>query len=226
MLGTSKHTQFVAALFWYDVHMQDGQENPEGIKAYISAPILTYNSWNEANVGEDAEIVVARMRQQGYRPDHIFDFIARQYSFAVPNSQIIEKLRSLGRLIDMGAGNGYWSYRLRSAGADIMAVEPRGTVANPVFPTIKGDHRTIVKYPDRALLIVWPTRNNLWAKEAVELYGGNTVAYIGDPNYKETATLDFPKALADGGFIKSEEMHVGSWPLFFEDKLIIWKRQQ
>jgi len=72
--------------------------------------------------------------------------------------------------------------------------------------------------------MVWPTLQASWAAEAVELYEGTTVAYLGDPHFEQTANQDLESALLKKGFTLSQQIHIGSWPHLFDDWLEIWKR--
>ena len=43
--------------------------------------------------------------------------------------------------------------------------------------------RSVVDHPDRSLLLIWPTKNETWAAEALVNYhepGGTCVRYVGD----------------------------------------------
>jgi hypothetical protein len=101
----------------------------------------------------------------------------QQKSFARLTDEALDELCNIGSIVDMGAGNGYWTRELADRGVDIVAVEPN-RMANPVFPRREADHWCITDYPNRALLMIWPTRQAAWPQQCVQKYKGNTVAYV------------------------------------------------
>jgi hypothetical protein len=106
--------------------------------------------------------------------------LQRIISFAIPSNDVIEHIVGIApRILEVGAGTGYWSYLLSKFGADIIAYDARppgqdndtttSNLGNNVYfgssssyypvkygiaSTIFGVSRVDVK--DRALLIVWP----------------------------------------------------------------------
>jgi hypothetical protein len=76
---------------------------------------------------------------------------------------------------------------LRSHGVDVIAFDP-DPVGGPNgwhsgrcwSEVLKGDHHVVKDYPDRTLLLVWPSLHGIWTHEVVEEYGGDTVVYVGE----------------------------------------------
>jgi hypothetical protein len=184
------------------------------------------NHWSAANLLEPAEVVVQRERAASADPTQLYRYIARHYSFAVPNPEVLSLVARYSPLIDVGAGNGYWAKRLEMIGADVIAVEPNPHVANPVFPTICVDYTEVSHYPERTLLMVWPTKNHSWGAEAIRLYTGSTVAYIGDPHYAVTGTPMIRQRLEEKGFHCTIDWPLNSWPHFLNDTLQIWEHEE
>jgi hypothetical protein len=147
----------------------------------------------------------------------------QQKSFARLTDEALDELCNIGSIVDMGAGNGYWTSELHNRGVDIVAVEPN-RMANPVFPRREADHWCITDYPNRALLMIWPTRQAAWPQQCVQEYKGNTVAYVGDSWFLETGSIWLRQALIDGGFERTRRVKVNSWPGYFTDVLQIWRR--
>ena len=53
----------------------------------------------------------------------------------------------------------------------------------PWFPIHDGDHTAVTRHPERTMLLVWPTRDECWAADAIELFhnvGGQCLAYVGE----------------------------------------------
>lgn len=121
-----------------------------------------------------------------------------RYSWAVPSREAIEALVSLGPLLEVGAGTGYWASLVRAAGGDIVAtdLEParsrwhRGgrTWTEVEALDAQSAIRRHARTADgrlRALVLCWPPYGDSMATEAVELFhqlGGAVVAHIGEVN--------------------------------------------
>ena len=116
------------------------------------------------------------------------------YAFAIPTDQALDRIRqcSPGGVVEIGAGAGYWAHALDQHGVDVEAfdIEPAPSPAQHVVrryaSVVSGStrrHYVVGDHPGRTLLIVWPTRNEVWAAAAVERYfesGGTCVAYVGE----------------------------------------------
>ena len=122
------------------------------------------------------------------------DRLIRRYSFAVPSRAAVRAIgdRAGTGVVELGAGNGYWSRLLADAGIDVVAydLDPAPSERNPWyagmpswFEVVSGDESVVVAHPDRALLLVWPTKNEVWPADAIERFagaGGTTVLYVGE----------------------------------------------
>jgi hypothetical protein len=127
------------------------------------------------------------------KPETELTELAQRFSYVVPDGQALSMLAGLGPLVEMGAGTGYWAYRLRALGVDILAFDlapPEGERPNryhPMSPTwtevIAGDHTVLADYPDRALLLCWPPLFSSLG-ECLTYYAGNIVALIGDGGHR------------------------------------------
>lgn len=138
------------------------------------------------------------------------ELIAR-YGFAIPTDQALEAIRrcSPAGVVEVGAGTGYWAHALQHRGVDVAAfdVHPAPSPRNQWFAGTRpwhavhhGDHRVAERFPDRTLLIVWPTKNEIWAASAVEQYheaGGSCVAYVGEGPGGHTGDDVFHALLGD-----------------------------
>jgi hypothetical protein len=122
------------------------------------------------------------------------DELIARYGFAVPTDEALSAVAraSPDGVVELGAGTGYWARQLHDRGVRVSAFDrhPPPSTANqwfagqiPWFPIQCGDEAVITAYPDRTLLIVWPTRDECWAADAIELYhqiGGQRVVYVGE----------------------------------------------
>jgi hypothetical protein len=118
-----------------------------------------------------------------------------KYSWAIPSNEAIAKaVESCPRIVEVGAGRGYWANLLAAAGAEVVAYEP--TVegnqlnGNPwfacpqayglYFPVQRGDSTECAKHPEHALFLCWPPYNDPMALRALESYQGNQLLYVGE----------------------------------------------
>lgn len=118
----------------------------------------------------------------------------RRFAFAVPDESALTAIArwAPNGVVELGAGSGYWAGQLHQRSVDVIAydAEPAPSAQNswfagvvPWFPVRSGDERMLDAHADRCLLIVWPTRNETWASEAVERFhraGGETVVFVGE----------------------------------------------
>lgn len=135
------------------------------------------------------------------------DCLVAKYSWAIPNDNAIRLLASMGPVIEIGAGNGYWSHLIAKAGGSITAYDPKpgkhhidsdGRVWHPVLEG--GVEKVQTDHKKHTLLLVWPPYNTPMAFDALLRFiqiGGQTLAYVGEGEGGCTADDDFFKLLHD-----------------------------
>jgi hypothetical protein len=122
-------------------------------------------------------------------PRYVPHEVKRRYSWAVPNQAAFDTIAkySPNGVVEIGAGGGYWAMLLRAHGVDVIAFDP-DPVGGPDgwhdgrcwSEVLEGDHHRIKDFPDRTLLLVWPSLHGIWTHEVVEEYTGDTVIYVGE----------------------------------------------
>jgi hypothetical protein len=128
-------------------------------------------------------------------PDDALTNLAQRYSYVFPDHRSLAELGTFGPLVEIGAGTGYWAFRLRALGVDIVAFDeapPDGARPNrfhattPTWTAVStGDHTVLTQYSERALFLCWaPLFSSLG--ECLAFYSGNTVAVIGDGGHRTT----------------------------------------
>ncbi|HTZ24416.1 MAG TPA: hypothetical protein VMC83_10510 [Streptosporangiaceae bacterium] len=130
--------------------------------------------------------------------EEVLQTLAQRYAYVFTSDYVLALLSELGPLIEIGAGTGYWVYRLRLLAVDIVAFDqapPDGERANRYHARAEtwsdvrqGDQTVLSGYPDRALFLCWPPLFSSLG-DCLSHYGGRTIAYIGDCGYR-TARLD------------------------------------
>lgn len=130
-----------------------------------------------------------RTRGQNY----IHHGVKKRFSWAVPNDQALEAIArySPNGVVEIGAGGGYWAMLMRQYGIDVIAYDPDpeggisidgggwhdGTRWSDV---LSGDHTMVTRHPDQSLLLVWPSYDDPWTDQVLDLYEGDTVIYVGE----------------------------------------------
>lgn len=111
--------------------------------------------------------------------------LVRKYSWAIPTEDVINTLAQIApRIVEVGAGTGYWSWMLAQAGVDVVAYDrapyENNWAGNNWFPIQKGGASKVARHPDRALLLCWPPYATPFAYWALKCYRGDTLIYIGE----------------------------------------------
>lgn len=120
--------------------------------------------------------------------------LIREYSFAIPTDEALAAVAacSASGVVEIGSGTGYWARMLHERGVDVIAydIAPPPSAQNrwfagaaPWFPVRAGDHRVVAAHANRTLLLVWPTSNETWPSDTLQLFadnGGRRVAFVGE----------------------------------------------
>ncbi|HEY9370993.1 hypothetical protein [Streptomyces sp.] len=112
------------------------------------------------------------------------------YAWSIPSPGDIAWVAGLldGRkLVEVGAGSGYWAWQLSQAGVDVVAYEPNPATENsfvavlePYAPLLRGDASAAARHPDRALFLSWPNYSEPWGAHALASYAGDLLFYVGE----------------------------------------------
>ncbi len=152
-----------------------------------------------------------------------------KFGFAILNQETVEALKKYAPILEVGAGSGYWAYELKKAGIDIVATDTHSWKFADKWKAMSwidveklNAIDSISKYPGRALLFVWPSYDEQWAEQALNVYEGNTVIYVGESYGGCTANDEF-HAILDNKFEEIEEIDI---PQFdgIHDRLRVYKR--
>jgi hypothetical protein len=201
---------------------------PEG----VLAPML-----NHVNVFEYHDHLKAAQSLRQEADNMEWEFIianvvsfTKDYSWAIPNDAAIESIQKYRKIIEIGAGTGYWAMLLSKQDVDMVAYDDGSWSQKPEFQFNKqwfdvqtGDETRILEHPDRTLMLCWPPRNNEVASKALNLYTGQVLIYIGEPREMGgTGTPAFFDAL-ERDFKVIEVVDLPHWP-GYGDKVYIYQR--
>lgn len=142
---------------------------------------------------DDVSVSYKQQQWLGRRGD-----LVETYGWAIPTDEAIEYLADQGRVLSIGAGNGYWEWLLRGEIQDVVAFDidpPDETWTN----VEQGTEQMIERFNDDwTLFLCWPPYDTSMAYNAVQKHieqGGTDVIYVGEFNGC-TADEDFHDLLA------------------------------
>ena len=122
-----------------------------------------------------------------YHNPGIRDQMIRDFTFAIPCTEAINRLVQLSPILEVGAGSGHWSRLLRDAGAEVVAVDSHQVAFHGyTYPfntdTLNMDGPFAVDYfYPRTVFMCWPPYDKPFAFDvATKMRGGTTLAYIGE----------------------------------------------
>jgi hypothetical protein len=124
----------------------------------------------------------------------------KKYAWAIPSEEAIAVIkRHVQKIIEIGAGTGYWAYVLAQVGIDVVAydLQPFHNHWSDErwFDVLQGSERLSKQYSDRALMLCWPPYADPMATDALQVYEGNTLIYIGEDEGGCTADNEFHRLI-------------------------------
>lgn len=175
--------------------------------------------------------------------------LQQMYAYAVPSPETVEWIRDVvnhSRLIEAGAGRGYWAARLSSVGVNVTAFDshPPGTKNNISFPRngtgskipatwheVNHAATLLEASPENSntvLMLCWPPGwENTMASDTLTQFeesGGQQLIYIGEPLGGKTGNPAFFSALAARWKLESiDSQYVRWWN--FNDHAQLWVKR-
>lgn len=182
---------------------------------------------------------------RGWRSDNhdskwaIREPLCRAFSWAIPSDEVLEWIAMrCPRIVEIGAGRGYWAKLLSDEGADVVAYDisinggsmgengwhQAGADHVPTlwFPVQRGGPEQAAAFPSRTLFLCWPPMTTM-AAECLGHYSGNEVLYIGEGSGGCTADDDFWSAIMADWEVE-HELEIPQWP-YIDDYLTLFVRK-
>jgi hypothetical protein len=115
--------------------------------------------------------------------------VREKYGFAILTQGMIDRIRVYEPIFEVGAGLGYWAYEFNRAGISYVATDPYIGLDNTYFegngkrwvPIMKMSATEAVGfYPLHTMLMCWPSYQESWAYDALSLYTGSILIYVGE----------------------------------------------
>ena len=145
--------------------------------------------------------------------------LVRKYAWAVPTDEAINKIASFGKIIEIGAGTGYWASLIAAAGAEVLAfdIAPAGNGVwvneykhtKSYFPMHQGTEEWAEVFPEYTLMLCWPPYDSPMASNCLWDYKGKNIIYIGEWQGC-TADSTFFDQIEDT-FFRGEQMLSTKW---------------
>lgn len=171
--------------------------------------------------------------------------MVRQYSWAIPTPQAIKWVAGhAGRIVEIGAGRGYWAALLDKAGVCVAAYDNRvqdGRMLpngyhdpHPMwqkgeslcdvlyFDVRRGGPPQVRNLPGHTLFLCWPPHSNPMAWTALQYYRGAQFIYAG-PVSSACGTDAFWKDV-ETKWTEADECDIPTWPNQ-QDRLVLFERK-
>lgn len=156
--------------------------------------------------------------------------LVEEYAWGVPNDPAVATLLEHDPVLEVGAGNGYWTWLVEQAGGEVVATDPAVRTWEVVddlelYTEVEALSATeaIDRYgPDHALFLCWPSDGAAWPAEALAAYGGDTVVYVGTGRGACNADHEFHRRLFEG-FELAETVAIPTYDTC-TDRLEVWTR--
>ncbi|KAL9598665.1 MAG: hypothetical protein Q9219_004334 [cf. Caloplaca sp. 3 TL-2023] len=187
---------------------------PKLKKAHIN-PYYDYWVWSCQNLewaGPTEDTVHVKQSH------HILPVMMHHFGCTVPSHESLEVIRYSARgrkVIDLGCGNGYWTYMLRRLGVQVDAVDNLQSryrtlwISDMIVEDGEKYLRSSNGAKDRLLLLVYPIVGADFTAKVLKFYAGDTVCVVGTQNrngytafsdkmideYMATERPDFTKTL-------------------------------
>ena len=184
----------------------------------IVAPSVSGRVVNGGNPEGSARLAYAQMMLQAL------------YAYAIPSPETLEWVAEFcagQRLVELGAGRGYWAAQLTRTGVSVEAYdhEPPDKVDNASFPQL-GEQVAVWHHvgsldefdgnrSDYVFFLCWPPGwGNTMASEALTAYekaGGERLIFMGQPRGGMTGDNAFFDALSANWQLAAEDPRYVSW---------------
>lgn len=157
----------------------------------------------------------------------------------MPSYESLEAIRQSARkrvVVEIGSGNGYWTYMLRRMGVSVLAVDNLQSEYRTlwVHDTLVEDGGKYLKNErgrkDAVLLLVYPIVSSDFTTEVLDTYKGDTICVAGTQNrngytaFKDT-TIDEYMKVQKVDYEKTVQIPLPSFP-GKDEALYIFERRK
>lgn len=154
--------------------------------------------------------------------------LCAKYAWAIPDGTSLGEIAKLSPLVEIGAGTGYWAMLLEKCGAFVVAYDRRAGDSRlhpeKKYHEVLEGTESVLKTtpPEFNLFLCWPSYGTPFASNALRLFRGQYVAYIGEGPGGCTGDDEFHKGLEEGWAIV-KRVEIPRWA-GVQDALTIYRR--
>lgn len=122
---------------------------------------------------------------------HLLPVFMHHFGCVVPSYESLELIKQVAQnrsVIDLGSGNGYWTYMLRRQGVQVNAVDNLQSIWRTLWISdtiVKDGDKYLAEgkgCTDAILLLVYPIVGADFTAKVIEAYKGNTICVAGTQN--------------------------------------------
>lgn len=129
--------------------------------------------------------------------------LVRKYAWSIPDPLTLAVVveHAAPRVLEIGAGTGYWAWQLSQLGVDVLAYDSAppdqctdnyyhsphsadtqftNELRQVFYPVSKGGPPIAAEHPSRTLLLCWPPYSDDMAAKCLSYYAGKRLIYIGE----------------------------------------------
>lgn len=184
-------------------------------------------AYNKVNVFNNPLIANGLMKEMTIR-----NHLLVEYGYAIPDDEVASTIKKYSPIVELGAGNGYWGYVLSQYGINIKCFDNfswennkesrfESWRENKLYPVEVGNEEIVKKHKDRSLMMIWPYMNKM-AYNALRMYEGDTLIYVGESYGGCTADDNFFKELSlNWKLVDGCALNTWSW---LHDHLSVYRR--
>ena len=179
--------------------------------------ILVDEKWKDIVIkGTSRSSVSFMLEMESYKQRENF---RRGVSWHIPNTDIIETLKSISPVVSVGSGFGYTESIALKEGVDIISTDINPNMDNHwcrggiFFGDVQKIDAidAIKKYADRNVFMAWPAYNNSMAADVAEnMKSGTYLLYVGESEGGCTGDERFFHIL-ENDFVLIEENFIPRW---------------
>lgn len=156
------------------------------------------------------------------------DKFVQQYAWAIPDEGAICQIASMGKIVEIGAGNGYWGSLVHQVGGIIFCVDSQYP-KNPWGPVFVGDGPDYVTkeklgFDPDCLFLCWPPYADLLAANCLKKFEGRNLVYVGELEGGCTADDEFHEIISKDWIILCA-FDIPVWH-GMRDRMFIMERKQ
>lgn len=138
--------------------------------------------------------------------------LTQKFAWAVPNEECVRYLANESKnepIIEIGAGNGYWSYNIQKVGGEIIPIDIKD-YDDSWTDVIIGSHRSLDSSKINKIMLCWPPAKSPMALKTVKSLKPQDVYFVGVKNSSITGDTEFHEYLSSN-FEAVNEINVPSW---------------